>query len=226
MPHDLESPRTPDELYLARGDDVCAARPVLTGDIIDDVEVTEPDGSKTRRSIMLAEHPCSLRSDGVNLVSKMLAAAVRPLEQIGSWKGSYSLMFLPGLRPQEHAAADFSDPYVVSPAQVEKGHRVACLSAYGINLMLQRQVHKASRVVVPTIDFQEANEGVYEEADLIEEWCLERGEQGIDPLKATAECVEWLRVKVGGVPRQDDLRSPQRRSQVRRDMRAHLKKPL
>ena len=46
MPHDLESPRTPDELYLARGDDVCAARPVLTGDIIDDVEVTEPDGSR------------------------------------------------------------------------------------------------------------------------------------------------------------------------------------
>lgn len=71
MPQELESPRTPDDLYLARGDDVCDARPVLTGDVLDDVEVT----------------------------------------------------------------------------------RVACLSTFGINLMLQRQVHRTSRVVVPTLQF-------------------------------------------------------------------------
>jgi hypothetical protein len=221
---ELESPRTPDELYLARGDDVCGARPVLTGDVLDDVEVTEPDGSRARLSVMLVEHPCTLRSDGVNLVPKLLVAAVRPREGGGSWRGNFSLMFLPGLRPQEHAAADFGDPYVVSPGQLEMGHRVACLSTFGINLMLQRQVHRTSRVVVPTLQFQAANEGVYEEADLIEEWCLDRGDQGVDPLEATSECVEWLRVTVNGVRRQDLLRDPQQRSTVRKEMRAHLRK--
>jgi hypothetical protein len=224
LPQELESPRTPDDLYLARGDDVCAARPVLTGDVLDDVEATEPDGSRARLSVMIVEHPCSLRSDGVNLAPKLLAAAVRPREGGGSWRGNFSLMFLPGLRPQEHAAADFSDPYIVSPSQLEAGHRVACLSTFGINLMLQRQVHRTSRVVVPTLQFQAANEGVYEEADLIEEWCLDRGDQGADPLEATAECVAWLREKVNGVRRQDMLRDPQQRSAVRKDMRAHLRK--
>jgi hypothetical protein len=224
VPHELESPRTLDDLYLARGDDVCDARPLLTGDVLDDVEVTEPDGSTAHVSVMLVEHPCSLRSDGVSLVPKLLAAAVRPREGLGSWRGNFSLMFLPGLRPQEHAAADFSDPYIVSPGQLATAHRVACLSTFGINLMLQRQVHRTSRVVVPTLEFQAANEGVYEEADLIEEWCLDRGDQGVGPLEATSECVAWLREKVSGIRRQDLLRNPQQRSTVRKDMRAHLRK--
>lgn len=224
MPQELESPRTPDDLYLARGDDVSYARPVLTGDVVDDVEVTEPDGSRARLSVMILEHPCSLRSDGVNLVPKLFVAAVRPREAVGSWRRNFSLMFLPGLRPQEHAAADLGDPYIVSPGQLATGHRVACLSTFGINLMLQRQVHRISRVVVPTLQFQEANEGVYEEADLIEEWCLDRGDQGVDPLEATSECVAWLRGEVNRVRRQDLLRDPQKRSTVRREMRAHLRK--
>jgi hypothetical protein len=223
VPQELEKPRTPDDLYRARGDDVCDARPVLTGDVIDDVEVTEPDGSRARRSVMIIEHPCSLRSDGVKLAPKLLVAAVHPREEGGSWRGNFSLMFLPDLRSQQYAAADFGDPYIVSPAQLEKGDRVACLSAFGINLMLQRQVHRTSRVVVPTLEFQTANEGVYEEADLIEEWCLERGDQGVDLLKATCECVERLRVTVDGVRRQDFLRNPQRRSGVRKEMRVHLR---
>lgn len=224
MSQELEKPRTPDDLYLARGDDVCDARPVLTGDVLDDVEVTEPDGSRARRSVMLVEHPCSLRSDGVHLAPKLLVAAIHPREGIGSWRGNFSLMFLPGLRAQEYAAAHFDDPYIVSPSQLAAGRRVACLSTFGINLMLQRQVHRASRVVVPTIQFQAANEGVYEEADLIEEWCLDRGDQGVGPLDATAECVAWLREEVNGVRRQELLRDLQQRSSVRREMRTHLRK--
>lgn len=224
MPQELEKPRTPNDLYLARGDDVCDARPVLTGDVLDDVEVIEPDGSRTRRSVMVVEHPCSLRSDGVNLVPKLQVAGVHSRGKGGSWRGNFSLMFLPELRPQKYAAADFGDPYIVGPGQLAMGHRVACLSTFGINLMLQRQVHRASRVIVPTSDFQAANEGVYEEADLIEEWCLERGDRGVEPLGATAECVAWLREEVNDVRRQELLRDPQQRSTVRRDMRAHLRK--
>lgn len=102
--------------------------------------------------------------------------------------------------------------------------RVACLSTFGINLMLQRQVHRTSRVVVPTLQFQAANAGVYEEADLIEEWCLGRGDQGVDPLEATSECVAWLREKVNGVRRRELLRDPQQRSTVCKEMRARLRK--
>ncbi|NJQ05117.1 hypothetical protein HCN56_05870 [Streptomyces lonarensis] len=48
----------------------------------------------------------------------------------------------------------------VSPEQLEAGTRPACLSDFGLNLLLQRRVHHFSRVVVPTFEFQPANEGV------------------------------------------------------------------
>lgn len=101
---------------------------------------------------------------------------------------------------------------------------MACLSDFGLNLLLQRRVHHFSRVVVPTFEFQNANGGVYDEADLVEEWCLDREEDGLKPLEAAAECVAWLREEEDGVRRQVLLRDPQRRSNVRRQMRGYLRK--
>jgi len=223
LSQELEKPRTADSVYLARGDDVSDVRPLLTGDVYEDVEVHEPDGSRRQRSVMVMEHPCSLRTNGVDLVPKLLVAAVISREVVGSWGGNFSLMLLPDLRPK-HAAAHFDDAYIVSPDQLTSGRRVACLSTFGINLMLQRQVHRASRVVVPTHVFHKANEGVYEEADLIEEWCSERCEQDVKLLDATAECVQWLREVVDGVRRQQLLSDPQQRSAVRKEMRQYLRR--
>lgn len=226
MSQELEKPPTTDSLYLARGDDVSEVRPVLTGDVFEEVEVSEPDGTLSRRSVMVVDHPCSLRTDGVHLMPKLLVAAVEPREPLGTWRGNFSLMLLPGLElgtsAVRNAAAYFDDGYMISPKQLMAGQRVACLSTYGINLMLQRRVHRASRVVVPTYTFHEANEAVYEEADLIEEWCVQRCEKHQTLLAAAAECVEWLREIVDGTRRQEHLRDAQRRSAVRKAMRQHL----
>lgn len=70
-------------------------------------------------------------------------------------------------------AIDFNELCTVSPEQLETADRIASLSTIGVNLLLQRWVHYLSRVVVPTLTFNEATLPFYEEADLIEEWCEE-----------------------------------------------------
>jgi hypothetical protein len=80
-------------------------------------------------------------------------------------------------------------------------------------VLLQCWVNHNSRVVVPTGDFLKAVGGVFEEADLVEEWCEAR--LGLDPTAAMAECVAWLREPSvhGDVTRQRDARggtTPQR----------------
>jgi hypothetical protein len=128
LSQELEKPRTADSLYLVRGDDVSEVRPVLTGDVFEEVDVREPDDSRSRQSVMVVQHPCSLRTNGVDLAPKLLVAAVRPQETVGSWRGNYSLMLLPDFWAAQsttaHAAAHFDDAYIVSPDQLMAGRRV------------------------------------------------------------------------------------------------------
>ncbi|MGW7453373.1 hypothetical protein [Streptomyces sp. NPDC054787] len=227
MTNQMEKPEAPEDLYRAYGDDVVAARPILTGDVFDAVELIDTDGTKRQEMVMVLDHPCSLRTNGIDLVSRLTVAEVRS-RQPGKWEGSYNRFFLPAPfpgaeGPKQPSAAFFDACYHVSPEQLWAGVRMTCLSDFGLNLLLQRRVHHFSRVVVPTFEFQNANGGVYEEADLIEEWCLEREGDGLKPLEASAECVGWLREEEAGVRRQDLLRDPQKRSNVRRQMRAHLR---
>ncbi|CAG6392760.1 hypothetical protein NMG29_06580 [Streptomyces cocklensis] len=223
----MEKPQSPGELYLARGDEVSAVRPILTGDVFADVNVCDTDGSTAGRAVMILDHPCSLRLDGTTLAPRLTVAEVQP-GPIGSWRGSYNRMFLPdlplGTDPGEpHAAAYFDNCFQVTPQQLEAGNRLACLSTEGINLLLQRRVHHFSRVVIPTFEFQNANAGVYEEADLLEEWCELRERDGVKTNDAAKECMEWLREQVSGGRRQDLLKDPQKRSAIRREMRARIR---
>ncbi|MER7871463.1 hypothetical protein ABTZ90_31110 [Streptomyces cellulosae] len=228
MTHQMEKPVDPEDLYRAWGDDVVSARPILTGDVFDGVQLIDTDGTKRHKTVMVLDHPCSLRTDGVNLMPRLTVAEVRH-RQPGKWEGCYNRFFLPAPfpgaeGPKQPSAAFFDACYHVSPEQLEAGTRLACLSDFGLNLLLQRRVHHFSRVVVPTFEFQNANGGVYDEADLVEEWCLDREEDGLKPLEAAAECVAWLREEEDGVRRQVLLRDPQRRSNVRRQMRGYLRK--
>jgi hypothetical protein len=77
--------------------------------------------------------------------------------------------------------------------------------------------------VVPSFEFHKVNGGVYEEADLIEEWCGLREDDGVKISDATAECVDWLREEVAGCRRQDLLKDQQQRSTVRKQMRIRIK---
>lgn len=224
----MERPQDPRDLYHACGDDIVAARPVLTGDVYETVTVIEADGSTRDITVMVLDHPCSLRVDGVNLVPRLTVAEVTPV-QGAQWRGAYNRMFLPAPFPQANGqvkacAAFFDQCYHVSPGQLQAGTRIACLNPYGINLLLQRRVKHFSRLTVETFKFQEANESVYEEADLIEEWCLEREDDGLKIPEAMAECMDWLREELpDGRRRQDLLGDSQSRSTVRRDARTHLR---
>ena len=172
------------------------SRPVFTGDVFDKVPVPDSKGVLRKRTVMVVQHPCSMRVDGVNLANKLLVAEVsnrKPLDEAG-WSVHYSLMPLPDLRPsvesgKRHQAADFDNLHMANSADLTE--RVACLAPVGLNLLLQRWVHFSSRVVVPTWQFHQTIEGEYEEADIIEDWCLER--DSLEPTTATKECVDWLR---------------------------------
>ncbi|MEU2901336.1 hypothetical protein ABZ771_00335 [Streptomyces globisporus] len=228
MAQEMDKPNDPAEIYRALSDDVNPARPVLTGDVFAHVPVANTDGTFTERTVMILDHPCSLRQDGVNLVDRLLTAEVHRTEA-GSWRnGHYNKMFLPAPYPDADGkanpcAAFFDASYHVSPEQLEAGTRIACLSPVGINLMLQRRVKHFSRVTVKAFEFMDANHGVYEEADLVEDWCMHRERDGVKTLDAVAECTEWLREGEPGRRRQDLLKDAQQRSTIRQQMRGHLK---
>ncbi|MEU3059006.1 hypothetical protein [Streptomyces subrutilus] len=231
MAYQLEAPKEWDDLYQARGDDVNLYRPFLTGDVFRGVPTVDSAGEK-KRDVILVQHPCSLRIDGVRLVPKLLVAKVQqfPVVEREDWTGHVRIMPLPELLPEEknpkkrHSSARFEDLFIVTPEQLSQGVRHACMSPLGINTLMQRWVFNSTRVTVPTTTFHERNAAVFEEVDLIEEWCEERAE-AMDPVDASAECVAWLRQPSvdGGVSRQLALREAQQRSPIRRQMRTYLK---
>jgi hypothetical protein len=235
MAHDLEYPGAdgvPDwgSLYRARGDEVMRHRPVFTGDVFEKVPVQGLGESKTKTVIVL-QHPCALRSNGVDLHPRLMVAELRnhKVIPVENWTGHVGKMPLPELIPsletgKRHQAAFFDEPYLVGPDDLALDKRLACLSQTGVNLLLQRWVHHNSRVVVPTATYQEVSSPAYEEADLIEEWCEERVEAALAIHEAAVEAMKWLREDTdGGVTRQRMLEDPQNRSTVRRQMRAALR---
>lgn len=235
MAHDLEYPGIEgvpiwDTLYRARGDEVVRHRPVFTGDVFDKVTVQSLGETRIKKIIVL-QHPCALRTNGVDLQPRLFVAEVRPHNVIAAkdWTGHVAKMPLPELVPtlasaKRHQAAFFDAPYMIGPDALNLDKRIACLSPIGVNLLLQRWVHHNSRVVVPTMTYQDVSSSAYEEADLIEEWCEQRVEAGIDIHGAATEAVKWLREDAGGgVIRQRLLDDPQNRSTVRRQMRAALR---
>lgn len=232
LSHDLESPYAEgvprwDALYRARGDEVSGTRPIFTGDVFTGVRLPGSTGKVKARSVIVLQHPCSMRTNGVDLAWQVLVAEVtnrRELDEPGWVRGNFNLMPLPNIRPDvenqsQHQAANFDNLYTVAPDLLSA--RTASLSPFGVNLLLQRWVHYSSRVVVPTRIFQEQTVAFYEEADLIEEWC---DEMGSDDLKVeTRACLDWLRADRDGVTYQELLKNSQSHSMIRRAMRRALK---
>ncbi len=157
MAHDLEYPGAdgiPDwsSLYRTRGGEVVRHRPVFTGDVFEKVPVQGLGESKTKTVIVL-QHPCALRSNGVDLHSRLLVAALRnhKVIPVEDWTGHVGKMPLPELitaleTRRRHHAAFFDEPYLVDPDDLSLDKRIACLSQTGVNLLLQRWVHHNSRV--------------------------------------------------------------------------------
>jgi len=237
MGHDLEAPCTGDApdwdvLYRARGLEVVEGRPVLTGDIFSQTTVSAEAGKTPQRIVVVLQHPCALRSNGVDLVERLLVAEVRYHKRLPpeEWRGFSKIMPLPDLYPElstrnRDQAVFFEKVHVVEPDAL--GRRDACLSPLGVNLILQRWVHHNSRVVVPSFDFDEVTHGPYEECDVTEDWAETRFLEGVPGRASWEECHAWLRQSdtVGGISRQEMLADPQRRSSVRLSARKHLRIP-
>ena len=232
MRHDLESPYVEgvpdrDALYRARGDEVSATRPIFTGDVFTGVQLPGSTGKIKARSVVVLQHPCSMRTNGVDLAWQVLAAEVtnrKEIDEPGWINGNFNLMPLPDIRPEvtsqsQHQAANFDNLYTVAPDLLTS--RVASLSPFGVNLLLQRWVHYSSRVVVPTNTFHEQTVAFYEEADLIEEWCDES--IGGDLRGETQACLDWLRADRDGSTYQELLKNSQSHSVIRRAMRQELR---
>ena len=147
MAHDLEYPGAAgvpdwDSLYRARGGEVMRYRPVFTGDVFEKVTVQSLGCTRTK-TVMMVQHPCALRSNGVDLQARLMVAEVRQhsVIPVEDWTGHVSKMPLPDLNPSvttrnRHQAAFFDEPYLVGPDDLDLNKRVACLSQTGVNLLL------------------------------------------------------------------------------------------
>jgi hypothetical protein len=234
MPDTMEAPGSEgnpdwDALYLYRGDEVEASRPIFTGDVFFDVEVQNVGGI-VQRDVIVLQHPCALRVDGVNLTDSLLVAEVIPDKFYAEddWRGNYRLMPLPflsgGVDDPKHYAASFVSLYLVVPASLDPAKRVASMYPLGVNLLLQRWVFHNSRRLMPTWKYSEVTRGPYEEADGIEEWCTIREPKGVSIQDASLEATAWLDDKTDvGIPRGVLLENPQYRPQVRKRMRKHAR---
>jgi hypothetical protein len=173
---------------------------------------------------MVLQHPCAMRTDGVNLAARVLVCEIRHHKALApeDWLGYTKLMSLPDFYTSEssrkrHCAAMFDRLEVVDSAGLDPTRRLVCLTRPGVNLLLQRRVHYDTRVVVPTGDLNLVTGGVYEEADIIEDWCEAAATAGVGQAEATEGCLSWLREDLGdGLTRQLLLEDEQNRSRMRR----------
>ncbi len=230
MPHSLEAPGTDQApewsgLYRARGDEVVPQRPIFTGDVFFGVTVI---GEEEPKNVLVLQHPCVIRR-GIELTPKLLVAEVAAAARImpSKWADGFMRQLpLAELVPEDSPAdfaAFFDRHHLILRAGLNLDRRVAAMSQSGVNLLMQRWVHHNSRVVVPTQDYQTATSAQFDEADIIEEWCIDREDDGVTLTEANVEIDAWLAGDASQASsRRSRLGDPQQRSAVRRELRAQL----
>ena len=142
---------TAQSLYLARADEVSEFRPLFTGDVVHGPVVP---GVPEAEAVMVIAHPCAMRA-GSQLSKHVLAAAVRPHEAEPSvrWtQGFINRMPLPELKGDGGAfhVAWLEQIGLVPTVDLQSGHRIACLSTIGVNILQQRLIYYLTRWEVGT----------------------------------------------------------------------------
>lgn len=211
----LETPASADSLYIARDSEIEELRPAFTGDVY------RHDG----KLLMLVQHPCALRR-GVTMHENILAVEVKSTDAKprSDWKNhAVAEMPLPALQ-EGHSIADFLAVRVEKSASLIGSPRLAILSERGVNLLMQRWVYHCSRVVVPTITYNDQTYGPFNEADLALDWLTDRAAV-LGRAEAFAEFDDWVRGPgdAGQQSRQSRLGDRQEANSVRREARLHLK---
>lgn len=204
----------PDELYLARGSEVNAHRPLFTGDVFLDLPIPGVQGGGL--GIVVA-HPCSIRGAQGRLLDRILVAAVRSHEQVSrkQWThGFYDRTPLPALGPDHGYCVGHLDQLGrAATADAQGTIREACLSDIGVNLLQQRLTFHLTRADIPTSRFHEAFAHTLIEADLLEDWTDTVTEQG----RSVADAAELFDafIRWGDPSLQAQLLEPERRASVR-----------
>ena len=225
----LEMPTDLEEIWLARGEEVQPARPLIQGDVFADVAL--PGLGDAPGLAVIIDHPCSMRS-GVTLRPRIQMLRIR--EERASLKGGvwptgqYRLMPLPGLRGDTRYAAFFDETAMIPAADLASAHRTACLSEYGILVLQQRLVHHLTRVRVGIKTLREASINILEEVTLQEEWTIELATGEPEAYAREAASFDaFMRAPLSeesGPSRRDALRNDVQRSAVRKAVRQEIRR--
>jgi hypothetical protein len=161
----------PDALYDERAD-VSRARPLLQGDVFDDVVL--PGFPEEPTKVQIVAHPCAMRT-GATLTPRITVAPVEPYQLVtgGGWQGSPRIMPLANLVEGENFATKFVD-VTACPAQLlTRDRRIATLSHQGIYVLQQRLIKHYTRTEVELEVLRRESAPVLTEAVLLWDW-LER----------------------------------------------------
>lgn len=214
---ELESPETPEELYRYRGQDVPRARPILQGDVFEDVEIPGLDDGPGLA--MVVTHACSMR-EGPKLRARLLMGRVSERSQPIPlpWTGNFRYLPLPDLIPGRsgHWVLTFEDMGPVRTETLDLHRRIACLDDRGVLLLQQRQAHHFTRTMVETPVLYEATGSVLAEVELLEAWREAALRNGSDDAWEQRAAAADAAFDAFISSHRDDLKDPTRWAPLRR----------
>src|SRR5215211_8489685 len=123
----LAFPRSLEDLYLERGEDLSVSRPVLTGDVFREVEIGADDHDGL---VLVIAHPCSMRGARGKLRARVAVAPIRRYQQIPfeSWPtGHFNAFPLPQLLGNEDLprAASLLELASARSSELERARRAS-----------------------------------------------------------------------------------------------------
>lgn len=208
----------PEALYDERAD-VSRARPLLQGDVFDDVVL--PGFSEEPTKVQIVAHPCAMRT-GATLTPRITVAPVESHQKVTGkgWQGNPRVMPLADLVEGAHFATKFVDVTACPSELLTRDRRIATLSHQGIFVLQQRLIKHYTRVEMALEVLRSESAPVLTEAELLWDW-LERvltdPEIGDDRVLDAEAGVfeEWMRD--GSPSRQERLRTEIHHTDVRRE---------
>lgn len=208
----------PDALYDERLV-VSRARPLLQGDVFDDVILPGFDAQPTK--VQIVAHPCAMRT-GAALTPRITVAPVEPYQTVSGngWQGHPRVMPLANLVDDANFATKFVDVTACPAELLTRDRRIATLSHQGIYVLQQRLIKHYTRIEMELELLRRESAPVLTEAELLWDW-LEQvltEHEIADDLALDAEAAvfeEWMRE--GSPSAQERLRSEIHHTDVRRE---------
>lgn len=158
----------PQALYDERGD-ISRARPLLQGDVFDDVVL--PGFGNAPLRVQIVAHPCAMRI-GAAVTPRITVAPVEPHPQITgkAWGRNPRVMPLAELIDGEHFATKFVDVTACPAELLTRDRRIATLSNHGIYVLQQRLIMHYTRTEMVLKVLRRQSAPVLTEAQLLWDW--------------------------------------------------------